>query len=135
MQIKLKVRNQDKLIFNYVPIVMKAYLNQMYIDKKAESLNMYIKEVLNLNKWDVKSILRYAINNLIIIKEKDGYIIKTPDHLPLADTRYKISSLLDLIENGNLEVNKYPILPKIFNYIQRKIKILVPYYYVGLGGK
>lgn len=135
MQIKLKVRNQDKLIFNYVPVVMKAYLNQMYIDKKAESLNTYIKEILNLNKWDVKSILRYAINNLIIIKEKDGYIVKTPDHLPLADTGHTISSLLDLIENGNLEVNKYPILPKIFNYIQRKIKILIPYYYVGLGGK
>lgn len=133
MKIKLKTRNQDKLIFNYIPVVMKAYLSKIYVDKRAEPLNTYIKEVINLNKWDVKSILRYTINNLIIIKEKDGYLIKTPDHLPLANTGHKLSSLLGLIENGNLEVKGYPLLEDIFEYIERRIKILIPYYYTVLG--
>lgn len=50
MKIKLKTRNQDKLIFNYIPVVMKAYLSKIYVDKRAEPLNTYIKEVINLNK-------------------------------------------------------------------------------------
>ena len=117
--------------FNFIQSTIKEtmiiFIRDMNNHRKFNKLDKFLYNILGR---DIKSvdILCYAINSAFVGKYKDNYVLDIDSKSFYANTDYTVSSLIKLIEFGNLEVKGTNALARCFNYIRNKLDFLWLFY-------
>lgn len=80
-----------------------------------EYLNSGIIKVQGNRKLSTKTILVSAFNNLRYKKKDKYYTVEVDPDQVLPYTNIKLASIVDLINDGNMEMRGYPIVTQVFN--------------------
>lgn len=117
----------DNFIYSYIPNEMRNFLSLNLSEETLGSLDVYIKETLKINATS-KEILETALNNIIVTRDVNDYIIMLNTNVLFLDTNYRVADLVNLITYGNLEVHGYDIIIRMINYIRGNIDMLFTEY-------
>lgn len=117
----------DNFIYSYIPNEMRNFLSLNLSEETLGSLDVYIKETLKINATS-KEILETALDNIIVTRDVQDYIIMLNTNVLFLDTNYRVADLVNLITYGNLGVRGYDIITKMINYIQGNIDMLFTEY-------
>lgn len=117
----------DNFIYRYIPNKMRNFLSLNLSEEALSSLDVYIKETLKINATS-KEILETALDNIIVTRDVQDYIIMLNTNILFLDTDYRVVDLVNLITYGNLEVHGYDIIIRMINYIRGNIDMLFTEY-------
>lgn len=105
--------NIDSFVYNYLTNYIPELFKKSVDKQRLELLN---KEF----KIDSFSILTKALNNLLVTKNGNQYIIKINRNIKVG--KHYINYYINLINYGNREIKGYPIILDIFKFISNNIK-------------
>lgn len=97
-----------------------AYLNNEDIIDYADRSNRLVSS---------KDILIGSTYNLVVIKDKDKYIIQLDNNINIPNTYAKFIDIVKLINYGNLALPAYPIYDNMMDYFAEN---LLEYYRIYL---
>ena len=102
---------------------MKTYFIEMNNEGKFYKLDKFLYNILGS---DVKciDILLYSIDYAYVGKYKKTYVIELTSNTLYKNTNYTLSSLLMLINSGNLEVKGTNAIVYCYNHIRHYLKTL-----------
>lgn len=93
-----------------------------------EKLNIKVQPIIIVQKG-VQAITYREINNS---KEK-GYDIFIDENVMLGGTKFKLISLIKLLDKGNTELRGYPIFSQAFEKVGNELASQYNLYLLGLG--
>jgi hypothetical protein len=131
MKLVLDTKNED-FVKNYIPEVLKGYIEKKYSVVKAKKLNTHLSSYGI--KQDVKEILLYAIDSLKITVTETGYTCEVDKNKNLPNTPFNIGTVVNLITYGNIEIKGYGIIIKAFEFVVNKL-ITLKKIYASKNGK
>jgi hypothetical protein len=118
MNIQLSNNLNKKFITVTVPKLIKQLTLSSFKQSHAHKLDEYIKKELKLDTT-VRHCLYIAVSNVIITKNSDGTIsVGVNPSINVPGYPIKLTSILKLINYGNLDVKGYPILNRVLKYIE-----------------
>lgn len=103
--------------------VMIIFIGDMSNQGKFNKVDKILYNILGRN-IKAKDILFYAIKNAFVGKYRNNYVLDVDRKDKFLDTDYTISSLIRLIEFGNLDVKGTNALVLCYNYIRSKLEFL-----------
>lgn len=106
---------------------MKTYFIEMNNKGKFIKLDNFLYNTLGIDYRSI-DILLYATNNAYIGKYKKNYVLDITSNSLFKDTNYTLSSLLMLINSGNLEVKGTNAIVYCYNHIRHYLKLLYEMY-------
>ena len=100
-----------------VPKIFRHYILIFNKDGRLYNIDNYLKNSLGINYKSI-DILLFALRNSYISELNKYCIINIGSSDVFKDTNYTLKSLVNLIENGNLDVKGSHILSQAFNYLK-----------------
>ena len=125
-------------------LVFPEFVNHRFINRAIKpTLIMFYRDMNNKGKFNKMNeilydilgskitaidILTYAINNAYVGKYRNNWIIDVSSKTLYKNTNQSISSLVNLIEFGNLEVKGTNAIVLSYNYIRKNLNLLFHIY-------
>ncbi len=106
---------------------MKTFFVEMHKDGKFNKLDNFLYNILG-SKIRCIDILLYATNNAYVGKYRRFYILDMSSKSLYPNTNFTISSLIMLINSGNLEVKGTYAVVYCYNHIRQYLDILYDTY-------
>ena len=117
----------EYITYNCINLVikpaMKTYFIEMDNEGKFSKLDDFLYNILGINVRCI-DILIYAVNYAYVGKYKKTYVIELTSNTLYKNTNYTLSSLLMLINSGNLEVKGIYAIVYCYNHIRQYLKTL-----------
>lgn len=105
----------NQFIYAHLKTYIYALFNRLVNKKK---LQLFDTE-FGINSLE---ILRTSLRNLLITKNGETYTINTTNTIKI-NGNY-INYYIDLITYGNREIQGYPILLKVFRFVEKNINVI-----------
>ena len=116
----------EKFLYFIAQQLRKQILGSFNL-KKSIQINLELANRFNENLSFFK-IIQSALNNLIMIKTKDGYCIQINPNIKFLNTGIKLIDLVNIGTYGTLNVKGYPIILDAFNDIINNLDYYERYY-------
>lgn len=116
----------EKFLYFIAQQLRKQILGSFNL-KKSIQINLELTNRFNENLSFFK-IIQSALNNLIMIKTKDGYCIQINPNIKFLNTEIKLIDLVNIGTYGTLNVKGYPIILDAFNDIINNLDYYERYY-------
>lgn len=115
---QFKIHNSYTLDFVNVavPKIFKHYILIFNKDGRFYNIDNYLKNSLGINYKSV-DILLFALNTSYISELNKYCIINIGNSDVFKDTNYTLKSLVNLIEDGNLDIKGSHVLGQAFSYL------------------
>ena len=108
---------------SYLISEMIEYINNTINDNQLIRFDSYINNNLKIRFIDKfprllksRDILITAVQTLYYVKQGDDYIIKINPNNFIPNTYAKFIDIVSLINYGNMQLQSYPIIDKMFDY-------------------
>ena len=125
---RIKIRNIIKNPLTLKLIISQElykYLKLNLTGYRAQVASNYLKSSFNIS-WSCMQILLYAINNLKITGINGDYYCSIDNNILLPGTKYKLISIVKMINYGTPGLLGNHIMSKAFEHVERNIgKILL----------
>lgn len=132
MSIYLEIQNVDNLDLDkfceYLIGMMREYLLTEIDKMQTKRFDDYIKEkgiiksiYRNGKTPMVKDILVASTSHLIVNKVNSNYIIKLNPNAKIPNTSAKFIEIIKLVDEGNLEVKRYPIYSDMTDFFAKNL--------------
>jgi len=113
---------KDIVSENFIRIIPQFIIKRAFEqieDKKYVAMQEYLKDNYKLSIEDVISQL--ATKGFSYSKVKDLYIIRVNDNIKETKSQEKLSTLIRLIDYGNLDIRGVHLIDSTLNYIKSNI--------------
>ena len=130
MKFKIHQSYIPEFVYYGVPKVLRHYINVFAQSNRLINIDNYLKKVLGVN-YKAKDILIYALTNSFKAEVGNYCIINIGNNDKFKDTEYSLKSLVQLIEDGNLEVKGSQVLHNAFNYLRTGLNVFWDMYCYG----
>ena len=121
----------DYISYNCINLViknaMKTFFIEMHNDGKFYKVDKFLYNMLGSNVRSI-DILLYATENAYVGKYRKQYVLDIMRIETYKDTGYTLSSLLSLINSGNLKVKGTNAIVYCYNHIRHYLDTLYEIY-------
>ena len=132
MTFKIGNLSENKLFLQFLREKTRQVVKLNYNESIFEKTTKYLQEILDDNEVSSYDILMLAVNTMLIHRYLDRVTMETDNMIEL-DGR-KLSSLVELIDNGNIELRGQHIFDSSLLYIKKNLAMLCQEYLVSIGG-
>ena len=121
----------EYISYNCINLVIKkameTYFIEMHNSGKFYKLDKFLYNILGSGVRSI-DILLYATKNAYVGKYKKQYVLDIVSTTPYKNTGYTLSSLLSLINSGNVEVKGTNAIVFCYNHIRHYLNTLYEIY-------
>lgn len=132
MTFKIGNLSEDKLFLQFLREKTRQVAKLNYNESIFEKTNEYLRKILGDNEVSSYDILMLAINTMLIHRYLDSVTMEVDNILEIDGM--KLSSLVELIDNGNMELRGHHIFDSSLLYIKKNIAMICKEYLVYIGG-
>ena len=132
MTFKIGNLSEDKLFLQFLREKTRQVAKLNYNESIFEKTNEYLREILDDNEVSSYDILMLAINTMLVHRYLDSVTMEVDNILEIDGM--KLSSLVELIDNGNIELRGQHIFDSSLLYIKKNIAMICKEYLVYIGG-
>ena len=115
----------SKWLLDKIPNIGKDLINESKLIKWNNYINdnKLIDWTFVTRQINIKDVILGSLNNLRIRDEKSEIIIDLNPNIAIPNSYTSYISIAKLINNGNVDMNPYPIYDQIFNYVSDNFEV------------
>lgn len=132
MTFKIGNLSENKLFLQFLREKTRQVVKLNYNESIFEKTTKYLQEILDDNEVSSYDILMLAVNTMLIHRYLDRVTMEIDNMIELDGI--KLSSLVELIDNGNIELRGHHIFDSSLLYIKKNIAMICKEYLVYIGG-
>lgn len=132
MTFKIGNLSENKLFLQFLREKTRQVVKLNYNESIFEKTTKYLQEILDDNEVSSYDILMLAVNTMLIHRYLDRVTMEIDNMIEIDGI--KLSSLVELIDNGNIELRGQHIFDNSLLYIKKNIAMICKEYLVYIGG-
>ena len=132
MTFKIGNLSENKLFLQFLREKTRQVVKLNYNESIFEKTTKYLQEILDDNEVSSYDILMLAVNTMLIHRYLDRVTMEIDNMIEIDGI--KLSSLVELIDNGNIALRGQHIFDNSLLYIKKNIAMICKEYLVYIGG-